>query len=77
MGEEVIRAKIKIRQDELKKISQNGPSILGIVGVLLFFTIIGIIPGIILIIIAIWWSGSLDNEKKKLESEIRDFEAEL
>jgi uncharacterized membrane protein YvbJ len=73
----VIAAKIATKKQQIKDISQIGPVILVILGILICLTIVGIILGLILIGIAIWWSSSRENEKKKLQSEIKELEAEL
>ena len=73
----VIRAKIKTRRDQADAISQTGPILLFLFGAVVCITIIGILLGIILVGISIIWSNSRENEKKRLENEIKELEAEL
>ena len=68
----VIIQRIATKKEQIDCISETGPTLLIIFGVLGCITIIGIIFGIILIGIGIWWSSSRQNEKKKLQNEIID-----
>jgi len=71
----LIEAKIATKQEQINGISQVGPVILCLLGfpALLLY----IIPGLILLAIAIWWSSSRENEKKKLQNEIKELQLEL
>jgi len=71
----IIQAKIATKQEQVAGISQVGPVLLVIIG--LPALLLYIIPGLVLIGIAIWWSQSRENEKKKLQNEIKELEAEL
>ena len=76
----IIDAKIATKEGEINTISQIGPALVGIIGIivgLLLFGFIGVIIGIILILFAIWWYSKKENAKKKLQSEIKELEAEL
>ena len=46
-------------------------------GILICLSIVGIILGLIFIGFGIWWSSSRENEKKRLQNEIRELELEL
>jgi len=74
---EVIRAKIQTKKDEIARISYWGPGLVICLGILFCLTIIGIIPGLIVIGFGVWWNYSRENEGKKLESEIKELETEL
>nr|WP_321349816.1 zinc-ribbon domain-containing protein [uncultured Methanoregula sp.] len=74
---EVILAKIATKEQQIKDISQVGPAILIVFGILVCITIVGIVLGLILIGIGIWWSTSRDNEGKKLKNEIKELKAEM
>jgi len=86
--DEVIKAKIKTRVDQINNISQIGPAIVAIPGIFVF--LVAVIPmgkigilwefalvGLIIIGFAIWWWNIRENEKKKLQNEIKELEAEL
>jgi uncharacterized membrane protein YvbJ len=73
----IIMAKIATKKQQINDISQVGPVILVILGILFCLTIFGIILGLIFIGVAIWWSSSRENEKNKLQSEIKELEVEL
>lgn len=73
----IIRAKIATKNEEMDNISNLGPILVGVLGFLFCITIIGIIPGLIIIGFAIWWNSSRNNEMRKLKSEIKELEAEL
>ena len=74
---EIIKAKISTKQQEKGSLSQTGPAVVAIVGVICCLLIIGIIIGIPLIAIAIWWSYDRAAKATKLENEIRELELEL
>ena len=74
---EVLKAKIATKQQQIESIGHWGPGILVVVGFLLCLTIYGIIIGVILIGIGIWWSNSRVNEVNRLRSEIKELEVEL
>ncbi|MCX6690579.1 MAG: hypothetical protein NTW33_00660, partial [Methanoregula sp.] len=69
------QAKIATKREQIGSISQIGPIILCVAG--LFGLLLYIIPGVILLGIAIWWRSAREKEKKKLQSEIKELEAEL
>ena len=71
----VVQAKIATKKEQIAGISQIGPTLLVIIG--LPALLLYIIPGLLLIGIAIWWSQSRENEKKKLQNEIKELELEL
>jgi hypothetical protein len=77
----IVLAKIKTRQDQINDISQIGPGVLISIGVLLilgvFLNLLFPIIGLIIGGIGWWWSNSRESERKKLENEIRELEAEL
>jgi uncharacterized membrane protein YvbJ len=74
---EIITAKIATKKGEIDNISQVGPVLTVIVGLIFCLLIVGVIIGIPMIIFAIWWSQTRENEKTKLRSEIKELEAEL
>jgi|SRR5208283_4497363 len=71
----VIQAKIQTKREQVEGISQIGPILLCLLG--LPCLLLYIIPGAIMIGVAIWWSSSRENEKKKLENEIKELQAEM
>lgn len=73
----VILAKIQTKKDEIARISYWGPGLVVCLGILGCISIIGIIPGLIIIGFGIWWNYSRENAGKKLESEIKELEMEL
>ncbi|ABS55029.1 hypothetical protein Mboo_0511 [Methanoregula boonei 6A8] len=73
--DKVIQAKIQTKRDQIAGISQTGPILLCLLG--LPCLLLYIIPGAIMIGVAIWWSSSRENEKKKLENEIKELQAEI
>ena len=74
---EIIKARIATKQDSVDAISQTGPTLVMIFGVLVCITIIGIIPGLIILGFGWWWSNTRSNEKIRLMGEIEELEAEL
>ncbi|HNX18560.1 MAG TPA: DUF5362 family protein [Methanoregula sp.] len=74
---EIIDAKIATKEDQIAGISQVGPTITVIFGILVCITIVGIIPGLIIVGAGVWWSSSRENEKKKLRNEITELKLEL
>jgi uncharacterized protein (DUF2062 family) len=74
---EVINAKIATKEQQIADISQLGPAVVIIFGILVCLTIVGIILGLIIIGAGIWWSQSRENEKTKLKNEIIELETEL
>lgn len=73
----VISAKISTKEDTLDTITQTGPIIVVVIGILCCIAIIGIIPGLILIVLGCWWSTTKENEKAKLLNEIKELNAEM
>lgn len=84
----VLKAKIKTKQEEIKSISQTGPVLVAILGVFILF--IAVIPlegyhtlwdyaivGIVICGFAVWWYSSRENQRKKVQGEIAELEAEL
>jgi len=79
-GNRVIRAKIKTKRDQVDDISQTGPGLLIVLGIIIgiiFFGVGGIFIALVIIGIGYWWSTTRTNEEKKLRNEIRELEAEL
>lgn len=74
---EVIQAKIATKEEQIKGISQTGPILTVIFGILVCLTLVGIIFGLIIIGFAVWWSSSRENEKKKLQGEIAELKTEM
>lgn len=77
---DVIKAKIATKEDQIDRISYWGPGIVIFIGIvigLLLFGVTGIIIGLILIGVGIWWASNRENEKRKLENEIKELEVEL
>lgn len=70
----VIDAKINTRKEQINSIGHLGPLLLGILGI--FGLALYIVPGIILLGLAYWWSMSRENERVRLENEIKELEAE-
>jgi hypothetical protein len=73
----VIHAKIATKRQQIEDISQTGPTLVVILGALVCLTIVGILLGLIIVGIGVWWSVSRTNEEKKLRNEIKELEAEL
>jgi len=73
----LIQAKIHTKEDEIKGVTQTGPLILIILGTVLCITIIGILIGLPMILISAWWMSKRDNQKKKLQNEIKELQIEL
>jgi uncharacterized Zn finger protein (UPF0148 family) len=73
----VIRAKIATKKQQVEDISQTGPFLVVCLGILVCITIVGILLGLIIIGLGIWWGVSRDNEEKKLKNEIKELEIEL
>jgi uncharacterized membrane protein YvbJ len=80
--DKVIQAKVKTKRDQIEGISQTGPILACLVGLLFLFlgflfNFLILIFGLILLGIAIWWSSGRENERKKLENEIKELQAEM
>lgn len=76
----VILARIKTKKDQVDDISQTGPGLLIVLGIIVgivFFGVLGIVIGLVIIGIGYWWSTSRSNEERKLRNEILELEAEL
>lgn len=79
---DVIEIKLQTRREEYNEISDAGPFIVIFVGVLILFKsevllLLGIIPGLIVIGIGIFWNNHLHNKRKRLQNEIKGLESEL
>ena len=80
--DKVIQAKINTKRDQIRGISQAGPILICLIGLLFLFlgvlaNFLILIVGLILLGIAIWWSSDRENEKKKLVNEIKELQAEI
>lgn len=77
----IIKAKIDTKQDSVDSISQIGPTLVMIFGVLVcivgLLTVIGVIVGLIILGAGWWWSDARSKEKIKLLGEIEELEAEM
>jgi uncharacterized membrane protein YvbJ len=69
----VISAKIATKREELKSYGQTGPAVLALIGLVLVLAVIGIL----ILIIAVWWSYDRAAKATKIENEIKELEAEL
>ena len=78
---EQVKNKIAESKNELKGSNQNGPLVVGFVGILLM--LIGVIfiagfgIGFIMVLLAVIWSFSKSQEATKLKAEIFRYEGEL
>ena len=71
---EIIKAKIRTREDQ-RKWYWVGPLVLFLIGGLFLFYLWPI--ALIIIVIAIWWDSARHKEANRLENEIKELELEL